>query len=69
MFGQKEDGVLSKEERRIQIKREAAEQRRLRLMNPRYRAIGLDVDALDNQVAEIQKNREDMKQADLMDRK
>jgi len=58
---------MSKEEARIQLKRENMEKRKEKLLNPRARVIGLDVDALDAQVAEVQKSRANMKQQDLID--
>lgn len=60
---------MSKEEARIQLKRESMEKRKEKLLNPRARVIGLDVDALDAQVAEVQKSRANMKQQDLIDSK
>ena len=63
------EGGISRDEMKIQLKRENNEKRRERLMNPRQRSIGLDVDALDAQVAEVQKSRASLKQGDLAESK
>lgn len=58
MFGgnKLQDELLAKEEAKIKRTREANEQRRLRILNAKVRIIGLDVDALDAQVAEKRQN-------------
>lgn len=57
----KEPG-MSKEDLRIRLKREANEARRIRFLNARTRVIGLDVDALNAQVAA--KNRMNAEEKD-----
>ena len=54
---------------RIARKREVFEKRRENLLNARKRVIGLDVEALDAQVAEMRRNRADDKDADRFERK
>lgn len=43
---------MAKDEAKIRLRREANEQRRLRIMDARARTMGLDVEALDAQVEE-----------------
>jgi len=50
-----QDEVMAKEEAKIKMRREANEQRRLRIMDARARTMGLDIEALNAQVEE--KNR------------
>lgn len=61
------DGALSRDEMRIKLKREANEQRRLRLLDARKRVIGLDVDALNEQVAEKERMKSDMKEIERLE--
>lgn len=65
-FGKQDS--LSKEEARIKMKREANEARRLRLLDARRRVIGLDVDALNEQVAEKERMKSDQKEIERLDR-
>jgi len=58
----------SREDARIQMKREANEQRRLRLLDARKRVIGLDVDALNEQVAEKERMRSDQKEVERIEK-
>jgi len=58
-----QDAVLDKEEARIRLRRKNNEDRRERLLNARKRVIGVDVDALDAQVAEMHRGRNDDKEA------
>ncbi len=62
------DEVLAKEEARIKAKREANEQRRIRYLNAKARMIGLDVQSLDQQVAEKQRLKQNEKDADRFER-
>lgn len=49
---------MQRDELRIKAKREANEERRKRFLNARSRLIGLDVAALDQQVAEKAQRRQ-----------
>lgn len=62
------DSALSKEEARIQLKRAQNEKRKERFLSARTRLIGVDVDALDAQVAEMQRMKSDNKEADRVER-
>ena len=62
------DAALAKEEARIRLKREQNEKRKERFFDSRKRLIGVDVDALDAQVAEMQKSKADGKEADRIER-
>lgn len=64
-----QDELMAKEEAKIQRKREAFEQRRLRILNAKVRIIGLDVDALDAQVAEKRQNAADKTESDRFESK
>ncbi len=57
------------EDERIMRKREVFEKRRQNLLNARKRTIGVDVEALDAQVAEMRANRADDKEADRFESK
>lgn len=57
----KQDIALTKDELRIQSKREANEQRRKRFLDARTRLIGLDVEGLNQQVAEKQRIKDEEK--------
>lgn len=59
---------MAREEARIKAKREANEQRRLRYLNAKVRMIGLDVQSLDQQVAEKQRIKQSEKEADRFER-
>ena len=63
------DSALSREEARIALKRAQNEKRKERFFNARTRLIGVDVDALDAQVAEMQKMKADNKDGDRIERK
>jgi hypothetical protein len=63
-----QDEALRKEENRIRYKREVNRIRAERIHNARNRLIGLDVDALDAQVAEVQRNRQNDRLEDRLDR-
>jgi hypothetical protein len=60
---------MAKEEAKIARKREMFEQRRLRILNAKARTMGLDVQTLDQQVAERQRQKLAEKDADKYDRK
>jgi hypothetical protein len=62
-----QDELLAKEEAKIQRTREANEQRRLRILNAKVRIIGLDVDALDAQVAEKRQNASNKNENDRLE--
>jgi len=62
------DAALAKEEARIALKRQQNEMRRQRFLDSRTRVMGLDVDALDAQVAEINKQKADGKEAERIER-
>lgn len=62
------DSALAKEEARIQLKRAQNEKRKERFLSARTRLIGVDVDALDAQVAEMQRLKSDTKEADRVER-
>jgi hypothetical protein len=64
-----QDQAFRKEEARIRHKREVNRIRVERIHNSRNRLIGVDVDALDAQVAEMQRNRRNDKIEDRLDRK
>lgn len=51
-----QDDVLAKEAAKIAFKRKQNEERRQRIHNAKQRTIGLDIQALDAQVAEKQRN-------------
>lgn len=58
---------MAKEEAKIKLRREANEQRRLRIMDARARTMGLDIDALNAQVAEKEKlKKEGQENAELL---
>jgi len=63
-----QDELMRKDEAKIQRKREANEQRRLRIMNAKVRIIGLDVDALDAQVAEKKQNHANKLESDRFEK-
>ncbi len=71
MFGgnKLQDEVMAKEESRINRIREAHEQRRLRILNAKVRIIGIDVDALDAQVAEKRQNAHNKSESDRVESK
>jgi len=62
------DAALAKEEARIALKRQQNELRRQRFLNSRTRIMGVDVDALDSQVAEMNKRKSDGKEAERIER-
>ena len=62
------DATLMKEEQRIAMKRAANEERRLRFLNARKRVMGIDVAALNAQVAEKAALAEAEKEADRYER-
>lgn len=62
------DATLMKEEQRIAMKRAANEERRLRFLNARKRVMGIDVTALNAQVAEKAALAEAEKEADRYER-
>lgn len=59
-----QDDVLAKEAAKIAYKRQQNEQRRLRIHNAKQRTIGLDIEGLNAQVAEKQRNN--MRDRDLI---
>ena len=59
-----QDALFAKEEAKINRKRELYEQRRVRILNAKVRLIGLDVQALNSQVEEKQRQRETEKEED-----
>jgi hypothetical protein len=64
-----QDKSLQREELRIKAKREANEERRKRFLNARSRLIGLDVAALDQQVAEKEERRRREQEITKLERK
>ena len=62
------DAALAKEEARIALKRQQNELRRQRFLDARTRVIGVDVDALDAQVAEMTQRKADGKEAERVER-
>lgn len=62
-----QDEALRKEEAKIRFKREQNRKRCERIHNSRARLIGVDVDALDAQVEEIRRNRQNYKDGDKLD--
>lgn len=62
-----QDHAIAKDQARINMRRDANEERRIRYLNAPRRLIGIDTQALDAQVAEIRKNRHDNKEADRME--
>eukprot|EP01035_Chromulina_nebulosa_P018506 gene18506-24223_t len=67
-YRSQDEAALSKEELRIQAKRQANEERRRRFLDARKRLIGQDVQALDQQVLEKQKNKAYEKDLDKLER-
>jgi hypothetical protein len=59
-----QDALLAREDAKIHRKRELYEQRRVRVLNAKVRLIGLDVQALNGQVEEKQRQREIEKEED-----
>ena len=64
-----QDELMAKEEARIKAKREANEQRRIRYLNAKVRLIGLDVQALDQQVLEKQQRKSQERDYDKFESK
>lgn len=62
------DEALLKEEQRIRSKTIAFEKRRERIMNSKKRLIGIDVDALDQQVQELRQGRSDKKEDERLEK-
>ena len=60
---------MAKEQAKINHRRNADEERRMRYLNAPKRLIGIDAQALDAQVAEMRQNRDDHKEADRMESK
>ena len=60
---------MAKEEAKIARKREQYEQRRQRILNAKVRTMGLDVQTLDQQVAEKQRLKAQEKETDKFERK
>ena len=60
--------ALVKEAAKIARKRLVNEQRKERILNPRRRTIGIDVDALDQQVAEHSRLRDIQGEEDKMEK-
>ena len=58
---------MAKEQAKINFRRNADEERRMRYLNAPKRLIGIDSQALDAQVAEMRQNRDDHKEADRME--
>jgi hypothetical protein len=56
--GNAQDDVLAKEAAKIAYKRKQNEERRQRIHNAKQRTIGLDIPALDAQVAEKQRSHQ-----------
>jgi hypothetical protein len=63
------DEARKKEEEKIQYRRNQNELRKERLLDARKRTIGVDIDALDAQVAEIRQNQKNNNDDDRLDRK
>lgn len=61
-----QDDLYAKEEAKIARKRAANEERRQRILNAKTRVLGVDVDALDAQVEEKRKTKDNGKEYDLM---
>jgi len=62
------DAVLAKEEARIALKRQQNELRRQRFLNARTRIMGVDVDSLDAQVADMKQRQSDGKESERIER-
>lgn len=62
------DEALMKEQNKINNRRAANLLRKERLLNARKRCIGVDVDALDAQVAEVRRSREHAKDQDRLEK-
>jgi hypothetical protein len=60
--------ALAKEDARIRARRERDEERRHRFLNARTRIMGLDAAALDEQVQEMRRSREDAKESDRLEK-
>lgn len=60
--------AVKKEAAKIAAKRLVNEQRKSRILNARTRTIGIDVDALDRQVAESRSRKEMLKEEEKMDK-
>ena len=64
-----QDHAMAKDQARINMRRDANEERRIRYLNAPRRLIGIDTQALDAQVADIRKSRYEDKEADRMESK
>ncbi len=60
---------MAKDEARINARRERDEVRRDRFMNARTRIMGIDAQALDEQVSAMRRGRDEAKESDRMDSK
>lgn len=60
---------MAKEEARVKARRDANEQRRIHYLNAKVRLIGLDVQALDQQVLEKQQRRSQERDTDKFESK
>lgn len=66
-IGEGRDGI-SRDDARIKFKREANEARRLRILDAKKRVIGLDVDALNEQVADKERMKSNQKEQEAIER-
>lgn len=64
-----QDIAMKKDQLRIDCRRNANEERRIRFLNAPKRLIGVDSQALDYQIAETRQNRDNFKEADRMESK
>ena len=63
-----QEEALAKDEAKLRHKREQNEIRRIRFHNARLRTIGIDVEALDAQVEEKRRQKNDREEMNRMDR-
>ena len=63
-----QEEALAKDEAKLRHKREQNEIRRIRFHNSRLRTIGIDVEALDAQVEEKRRQKNDREEMNRMDR-
>lgn len=68
MFVSAQEEALDREAKRIELKRQANAARTERFLDARQRTIGLDLQALDAQVAEKRRNKQNNNDSDRLER-
>ena len=64
-----QEQALAKDEARIKARRERDMERRDRFLNARTRIMGIDAQALDEQVSSMRRSRDEAKETDRIDSK